>query len=655
MIRWSLVPEYIALVMILVIMLFFYDKRRVRTFRRSLYWACLWLSVASIGINIISVYTIENFAQIPLWVNIAVNSLYFWITVLLCSTIAFYLFQRLLEFVYDKHCLKRAATGLGIIMTVYTLLTLWNLESGVFFSFDAAGNYQRGVYNRVGYLALLVEIVMLIICYVRNRKSVSGDMKRVISIMIPVVVLIGILQVSVLRAVLLNGTIIALADLVIFLGFQSRPIEQDSLTGAGNRKSFFDELSMRTAGGQCYQIVAVALRNFADVSQELGHKRADDLLYQVARFLNDVHPEGRVYRISSVEFAVLLPLQTRQRQEELLQKILDRFERLWFLDERSCELPFHGAFLVCEDKSWDAEQVMQYLEYTLSLAKSERREMIRFDDEVASRYRRREYILETMDRAITDHRFQVWYQPVYHRDRDCFASAEALLRLTDYRGNTVSPGEFVPLAEEYGMIDTLTWQVLEKVCALLGSGLVPGLEQVSVNISMRQFLQHDLLERIEQVMRRYHVAPERVKFEITERVLLEDEEYIRETMERMKRHRLNFYLDDFGTGYANFASVLDLPFEVIKLDRTILSDHPGKPKARMLPNVLIPFFHSLGQTVVAEGVETAQQAKWMLDCGADRLQGFYYARPMEEERLIEMFQEQEAKKCVSCAVQQNKD
>lgn len=644
MIGWTLIPEYMALLLILVIMLFFYDKRQVHTFRRSTYWACLWLSALTIVLNIASVYTIERAAQVPMWLNMALNSLYFWTSVLTCSTMAFYMFQRILEYVYDKHCLKRAVTGLSVVMIFYTGLILWNLVSGVVFSFDAQGNYQRGIFNRLGYLMLLIELIMLMICYVRNRKSVSADLVRVFQIIIPVVVAIALLQVTVMRSVLLNGTIMALADLIIFIGFQSRPIEQDSLTGAGSRKSFFDEVSLRTGSGQHYQVIVVALRNFSGISQKVGHKKGDDLLYQVARFLGGVHPEGRVYRTSNVEFAVLLPWHSVQEQEELLQKIMLRFGQTWFLEKDPCDIPFYAAAITYQGQPWKAEQVMLYLEYALDLAKTEDLTLVRFNEDVARRYQRREFLLDTMQRAIEDHRFQVWYQPVYHREKGGFGSAEALLRLTDYQGSAVLPGEFIPLAEEYGMIDALTWVVLEKVCALLASGAVPGLEQVSVNISMRQFLQRDLLERVEQMLRRHNVAPERLKFEITERVLLEDVDYIRETMERMKRHRISFYLDDFGTGYANFSSVLDLPFEVVKLDRSLLAEHPEKPKAQLLPGVLIPFFHSLGHVVVSEGVETREQAQWMLQCGADRLQGFYYARPMREEQLVELFQEQEKKK-----------
>lgn len=640
MINWSLIPEYIALLLILVIMLFFYDKNRIRTFRRTLYWTCLWLSAADIILNIICVHTIENASTIPIWANTLINTFYFWLSVLMCSCVAFYLFRRILEFVYEKHCLQRATIGLSAIMVFYTGICLWNLFSGVLFSFDENGVYHRGIYNRIGYLCMLLEIIMLMICYVRNRKSVSADMTRVFRIAVPVCIAIALLQVFVVRSILLNGTIIATINLIIFLGFQSRPIEQDSLTGVGNRKSFFDEISLRTAGRQHYQIIAVTLPNFSDVSQKLGHKKADTLLYQVAQFPRTVFPDCHTYRISSVEFALLLPRRPDGEHEQLLQTIIGRFEQPWLADDNPWTLSFHAAVMDYSGEAWDAEQVITYLEYTLHLAKEEGRKLIHFNEEVCQRYQRREYLLETMQKAISDQRFQVWYQPVYHHDVHAFASAEALLRLTDYEGNPVSPGEFIPLAEEYGMIDALTWIVIEKVCALLGSGDVPTLEQVSVNISMHQFLQRDLLDRVEQLLHRYHVAPHRLKFEITERVLLDDLDYTRETMERMQRHHLNFYLDDFGTGYANFSSMLNLPFEVIKLDRSILSEHPDNPKAQMLPDVLIPFFHSLGQTVVAEGIETAEQAERMLACGADRLQGFYYARPMQETQLVELFRKQ---------------
>lgn len=637
--NWSLVPEFMALLLLGVIMLFFYDKQRVRTFRRSLYWACLWLSAASIVLNVICVYTIEYAERVPIWCNICLNNLYFWLSMLMCSTVAFYLFQRMLEYVYDKHCLKKAFTGLAMVMIAYTILALWNLKSGIFFYFDEMGNYQRGIFNRIGYLGLLIELIMLCICYIRNRKSISKDMERVLHVILPVVIGIALLQVSVLRSLYLNGTIIAIVDLIIFISFQSRPIETDSLTGLGNRKSFFDEISLRTVSRQQYQIISVSLHNFGSVTRKLGYKTGDAVLHEISQFFAGLHREARAYRVSNVSFAVLLPWCEPWEQEYSIDTILRRFEEEWIIGEDSCRISLHGASLSYQNQAWTPEQVLTYLEYALSLAKAEDVTMVRFDQEIEKRYQRKEYLIETMQRAIEDKRFQVYYQPVYHCKEGRFASAEALLRLKDYQDEDVSPVEFIPLAEETGMIDDISWIVIEKVCALMGGQGVPGLNQVSINLSMQQFLQKDLLERVEALFEKYGTPPDRLRFEITERVLLDDEEYIKDTMKRMKEHGLQFYLDDFGTGYANFSSVLDLPFEVVKLDRSLLAEHPDNPKAKMLPDILISFFHSLGQTIVVEGVETEEQKEWMMRCGVDRIQGFYYARPMPQEELLALFKQ----------------
>ena len=201
------------------------------------------------------------------------------------------------------------------------------------------------------------------------------------------------------------------------------------------------------------------------------------------------------------------------------------------------------------------------------------------------------------------------------------------------------PGEFIPLAEQTGMIDELSWMVLEEVCQLLGSGEVPRLEHVTVNLSMTQ-LWPDLPQRMEQVLKRHGARPEQLKLEITERQLLEDTAYAREMMERMARQELRFYLDDFGTGYSNLSCALDLPFQGIKLDRSLMSGVTDDPKRTIIAETLIPLFHRLGLEVVAEGIEVEEQARRVLDCGADCLQGFYYARPMPRDQLTALFQKQ---------------
>lgn len=153
-----------------------------------------------------------------------------------------------------------------------------------------------------------------------------------------------------------------------------------------------------------------------------------------------------------------------------------------------------------------------------------------------------------------------------------FSSAEALRRLGDYDGEPVSPSEFIPLAEETGLIDDLSWIVLEEICMLFGQSRGK-IDSVSINLSMRQFEDRSLSGRIHECLKRSGLSPDKLKIEVTERVLLQDMDYMKMIMEEMTGEGFGFYLDDFGTGYSNISCALSLPLEYIKLDRSLRKVH----------------------------------------------------------------------------------
>ncbi len=183
-----------------------------------------------------------------------------------------------------------------------------------------------------------------------------------------------------------------------------------------------------------------------------------------------------------------------------------------------------------------------------------------------------------METSIRQRRFKVWYQPVFNLKTNRFSSAEALLRLRDYDGEPVSPSEFIPLAEETGLIDDLSWIVLEEVCTLLGQ-MRDKIDSISINLSMQQFEDRSLCARIHECLNRCGLNPDQLKIEVTERVLLQDMDYMKRMMEEMTGEGFGFYLDDFGTGYSNLSCALSLPFEYIKLDRSLWYVCPGTARS----------------------------------------------------------------------------
>ena len=605
MVKWSLAAELLAAMMIVVLMAYYREKKMAVTRKGKVYRSCLGLSLATVLLNAVCVYTIEHTEQVPRAVNLILNSAYFLVAVLTCSVIVLYLCYLILEHVYDKRHLRRALLCISGGTLGYLLLILWNLSSGVLFSFDPGGNYRRGPLNRIGYALMAAELLLLAVCYVQNRASVNRPMVK----------------------------------LILFISFQSSRIETDGLTGIGNRNSFFAELSLRVAGRQQFQIVLLSLQQFVTINQRFGHQRGDAFLYEVARYLDGLCRQARAFRFGNVEFAVVFPWRGETEATDNLQKLRERFQRNWRLGEVETRLTARFAELICTGQSWSPTQIIEGLEYGLRLAKAGPEDTVRFNERTAALLEKERMLVNIMRRSVLEQRFQVWYQPIYDCRSGAFTSAEALLRLQDYEGNMISPAEFIPLAEETGLIGELSWIVLEGTCRLLGSGRVPDLRSVSINLSMQQFAEQELISRIVDSLDRNGVSHDRLKVEITERVLLQDMDRMRTAMAEMASRDIHFYLDDFGTGYSNLSCVLDLPFECVKLDQSLVAEFPDDQRADLLVRTLVCLFHNMGLQVMAEGVEAVPQAETLARYGADWIQGYYYARPMPESELIPFLKE----------------
>ena len=636
MVRWSLSAELFSAIILALLMLSYRGQKQAPTHRGQMYQICLWLSMGSILLNVLCVLTIDYALHLPLWLNLLLNSLYFFVVVVMATVMAAHLFDLILEHVYDSRCLRKARRLLIVLVLLFTAAVLWNLRSGILFYFDDQNAYQRGPLNSLGYGFLTVELLALVVCYLRNRRSVSRSMVHVMRTLPPLVVLLMVFQ-WLYPEILLNGAIVTMADLILYISFQSRRVELDSLTGVGNRNSFCNELTLRLASRQRFQVILLGLQQFADINRRFGHRMGDAFLYETARQLGELFPQGRVFRVGNVEFALLLPYPDDDGAARL-QTLRDCFGRPWSLGKAQAVLSVRLADLLCDGADWTMGQALEFLEYSLDLARKGGGEPVRFQVQAARLFQRRKELVALMRQSLRDRRFRVWYQPVWDAANRAFTSAEALLRLSTPAGEPVPPSEFIPLAEESGLIDELSWLVVEEVCRLLSSSALPGLESVSINLSMQQFLDPDLIPRLRRCLETFGLAPDRLKIEITERVAVQDVERTASVMAQLSDLGIYFYLDDFGTGWSNLSCALDMPFQCVKLDHSLLTTYPGTPQSCRLVHGLISLFHELDIQVVAEGVESQAQADALTSCGVDWLQGYHLARPMPEEELLPFLQ-----------------
>ncbi len=638
--RWTLVAEYLAFVILIILFLryYLYERHVAYTSNRKYHLVCLCISTLSVVINVVCVYTIAYAWEIPLWVNLLLNSLYFEVSLLICSMLAHYLFMQLFEHVYDKRPLRRAGKIIAALTAGYTAVVLWNLCSGVLFYFDASRVYHRGPLNRLGYVILFIEICMMVLCFLKYRHSVCRDMANVIYSLPPLILSMAAFQIA-FPEILLNGTLTAIANLIIVISFNSRTLDQDSLTGIRNRNNFFTEVTLRLANRQDMHFIMLHLENYASVNQMYGHPFGDSLLYEIARKLERLIPQGRIFRYSNVTFAMVMPLKDDAACRRIEAEVRDCFEHNWTVGQSQAHVQCTQANMVYRGEDWTPEQICEYLEYTIAFARKQEKRELMFDPVIGKMIRDKHHMLRVMREAIENRSFRVWYQPLYCCRTRTFCGAEALLRLNDDDGNPVPPDVFIALAEENGMIDALSWIVTEEVCRFLSSPAGRRAGQVAINLSQQSFENPELSERLVECLYRYGLKPDRLKVEITESMILSDMAQARLQMQRLSDLGIQIYMDDFGTGYSNFAYVLDSPIECIKIDRSLAGAMLEDSGRAQILRMLIELFHQIGKTLVVEGIEREEQARRVMEYGADMIQGYYYARPMPEDEFCRFLED----------------
>lgn len=204
----------------------------------------------------------------------------------------------------------------------------------------------------------------------------------------------------------------------------------------------------------------------------------------------------------------------------------------------------------------------------------------------------------------------------------------------------ISPGEFIPVAEEVGLINTITWFVIEEVCSFLSSHPELDPVSVSVNLPMAQLLEKGFRTKLNSITDKYGVDHSRICLEFTERAILENFKKTKNIMELLTEDGYRFFLDDFGTGYSNFNCLLQLPFHSIKLDASLNPHFADVDTPPHFIKRLSSLFHDMNLGVIAEGAETAESVEFLKNQGVDKIQGYYFAKPMNTQDVLKFYEEE---------------
>lgn len=435
----------------------------------------------------------------------------------------------------------------------------------------------------------------------------------------------------------------------------SRLAYHDALTGLPNRRLFRKRFGVakERADRNKYKlgIMLIDLDRFKIINDTLGHHVGDLLLREVAemieRVVTSALPNSEmntrvVARLGGDEFIVLVEnILTSEQLSEVAEQLIDRFQKPFIVDDLELYTTASIGMSVYPDDGADIDTLTRCADIAMYKAKEQgKNQSVMYNQSIHSLTYDRLSMENELRKALERNEFVLYYQPQYNMESESVIGMEALIRWNSSERGMVPPNEFIPLAEESGLIISIGKWVLQEACSQMKQWIDMGIPAslVSVNISASQLSQNDFVDVVKSVLEKTKLPPESLCLEITESTALMSLNNSIEKLHKLRELGVHIALDDFGTGYSSLSMLKHLPITSVKIDRSFVRDMIVHPEDEAIASATISLANRLGLTVIAEGVETEEQRKKLLEEGCYCIQGYIYSKPLPSGACLAFIQ-----------------
>jgi diguanylate cyclase (GGDEF)-like protein/PAS domain S-box-containing protein len=413
----------------------------------------------------------------------------------------------------------------------------------------------------------------------------------------------------------------------------------DALTGLPNRVLFAEKIeqaALLIGRGKGFAVLCLDLDRFKHVNDTLGHALGDELLRSVAaRLRSCVRQVDTVARLGGDEFAVVQAAAQPDEAAILARRIVEVISAPYDIEGNRVTVGASVGITMAPADGSTHQKLLKNADVALYRAKAEGRGTWRFfEAEMDARLQARRSLELDLHAALANDEFELFYQPQFDLRRDRVSEFEALLRWRHPTRGLVSPAEFIPIAEEIGLIVPLGEWVVRHACAEATSW--PGHVKVAVNVSAAQFKSSDLVQIVTDSLTESGLLAQRLELEITESVLLADGAATLATLHALRDLGVRISMDDFGTGYSSLSYLRSFPFDKIKIDKSFVKDLSDSNDSGAIVRAIISLGRSLGMRTAAEGVETREQLTWLRREGCDEVQGYFFSAPTCSRDISEL-------------------
>lgn len=579
----------------------------------------LIFSTISLGLDILTGYTINNASSISLKLNYFLNILFFcfyW-------SIAF-IFNRYALIITKQESKYKKLSNI-IFISYFILMQIIIISSPIFhtvFYFDNQNIYKHG-FLYIPLALINISLVLSAGFYVIIKRK---KIKKIQAIIIPsytlLIISANILQVF-YPTLFINGSALALATFIMFLTLQNPNSYFDQLTKTFNRESLQEYLYKLILKDTPFQVIVIDIEKTNIINKSFGEEIGSNVISSVAKKILDGSKKKNVFRIEGDTFLIIT--KSEKEQTKIIERLQIVFPFIYSYKNFKFSVKTHINYsktLYGFENTNEAIAIIK--ECSIQTKKSSSRIFNLTSIERIKRVRKIERVL---NKAIKNKSICVYLQPIVSSKTNIIEKAEALTRIKDDELGLIMPSEFIHIAERDGSISEIAPIVIEKLCEYLNSVKLPStFKQISVNLSVINCLDPFFANNVLEILNKHNINPNFFIFEVTE-TMASVAPQLKETMKILQKEGITFAMDDFGTGYANLDSVLHLPFNTIKIDRQLLI-LSNDIRYKVLLKGILKILNQLNLESIIEGVETKNQANLIKDIGGTYQQGFFYAKPM---------------------------
>lgn len=412
----------------------------------------------------------------------------------------------------------------------------------------------------------------------------------------------------------------------------------DPLLEVYNRLAFTRDLSSMVEQ-QIKDVYAllIDIEDFKQLNDLFGFETGNVILKEIVSELELLEMRENTYRFAGGQFVVILQDSDVLQAVTLVRSFLSRFENGIPAGDQNITVNINTAIVSNKDGEFTVSNFVSKIECAIGEVKANPSNFLILGKPMEDKMKRTNLVKQVIKNTLDQGSIIVVYQPIYNIQSNCFAKAEALARIYDEDLGWVSPVEFIPLAEKMGRIHDLDMMVMERVCQQICEMKNQGIHfsSVHINISVAQLVEKDFVEQVMEVIDKYNIPHHQIELEITESTLFSSLEMGENVIKKFKAQGINAALDDFGTGYSSLDYVINLPFHSLKINMALIRHIASSEKFRKMVKYIIRIAKDFQMQTIAEGVETFEQYCILKDLGCDNIQGYYFAKPMLKDQIVE--------------------